>query len=139
MQPWDETRAANSAAQAAAVPNQRPAPGAQLPQSPNSPRFEPAPPQPAAQPEPARAWSSPGDDGWQAAAALAQPVRDGVTTTGLPRRVPKANLVPGQAGGAGAAEATPPAALSARADAVRQRLSTFRRNAQQLAGDNEQS
>ncbi|MGH6654639.1 MAG: nitrate- and nitrite sensing domain-containing protein [Actinocrinis sp.] len=84
---------------------------------------------------PAASWSSPGDEAWRAAAALAQPTRDGVTTTGLPRRVPKANLVPGQAGANGAAKATPPPGLGNTAEAVRRRLSTFRRNSQQLAGE----
>jgi hypothetical protein len=51
-----------------------------------------------------------------------------MTTTGLPKRVPKANLVPGQAGGEGAAKAAPPAGLGPSADAVRKRLSGFRRS-----------
>jgi signal transduction histidine kinase len=55
-----------------------------------------------------RSWSSPGDDGWRAAQALANPAHDGQTQSGLPRRTPRANLVPGQAGGKGAARAEPP-------------------------------
>ena len=86
-----------------------------------------------------RTWSSPGDDAWKAAAALAHPARDGVTNSGLPRRVPKANLVPGKAGANGAAKVTPPPGISSTAEAVRKRLSTFRRNSQQLAGETEQS
>jgi hypothetical protein len=55
-----------------------------------------------------RSWSSPADDGWRAAQALANPAQDGVTSSGLPRRTPRANLVPGQAGGSGAARAAVP-------------------------------
>jgi hypothetical protein len=54
-----------------------------------------------------------------------------MTSTGLPKRVPKANLVPGRAGGDGAAKAAPPAGLGPSADAVRRRLSGFRRVAGQ--------
>jgi signal transduction histidine kinase len=91
-----------------------------------------AAPAPAPIPGPAVSpWASTGDDGWRAAAALAQPTLDGMTPTGLPKRVPKANLVPGRAGGAGAAKASPPTGLGPSADAVRKRLSGFRRTAGQ--------
>jgi len=44
------------------------------------------------------AWTSPADVGWRAAeAATRNPVQDGFTAAGLPRRPPKANLVPGSA------------------------------------------
>jgi hypothetical protein len=49
------------------------------------------------------AWSSPADEGWQAAEVVDAPVSSGLTAAGLPQRVPKANLVPGRAGLAGAA------------------------------------
>ncbi|WP_188197836.1 sensor histidine kinase, partial [Nonomuraea sp. SYSU D8015] len=43
-------------------------------------------------------WSSPQTDaGWSAAQAAANPADDGPTTSGLPKRVPRANLVPGTA------------------------------------------
>src|SRR5690606_12143830 len=43
-------------------------------------------------------WTSPADQGWRAAeAAVIRPVNDGVTAAGLPRRRPRANLVPGSA------------------------------------------
>lgn len=128
VQPWDTTRAANGAAQAAAA-----SPVA----SQGAPSSAPTMTEPDR--EAPRAWSSPGDEAWKAAAALAQPTLGGETDSGLPRRVPKANLVPGTAGANGAAKATPPPSLSMTADAVRKRLSTFRRNSQQLAGDTEQS
>lgn len=41
-------------------------------------------------------WQSQADEGWQAAQALLAPVAD-VTSAGLPKRVPKAHLVPGSA------------------------------------------
>ena len=77
---------------------------------PEQPAAEPAPtavaaPEPA---EPPREWSSPGDAGWRAAQALANPAQDGQTIVGLPKRTPRANLVPGRAGGTGAARAVPP-------------------------------
>ncbi|WP_043616002.1 nitrate- and nitrite sensing domain-containing protein [Nonomuraea candida] len=45
----------------------------------------------------APAWTSSADQGWQAAGAAAQPAGDGVTNSGLPKRTPRANLVPGTA------------------------------------------
>jgi hypothetical protein len=40
-------------------------------------------------------WESPADVGWEAARKAAEPVDGGVTATGLPKRIPKAQLVPG--------------------------------------------
>ncbi|RZB15547.1 HAMP domain-containing protein [Streptomyces sp. F001] len=61
----------------------------------------PAPRQPqasAAPQRPAAAWrSSPNDDLVRQAERVRQPAAGGVTTSGLPRRVPRANLVPGTA------------------------------------------
>jgi signal transduction histidine kinase len=42
-------------------------------------------------------WSSPTDEGWQAAGAAVEPARNGTTNSGLPKRTPRANLVPGTA------------------------------------------
>ncbi|MEV4014292.1 nitrate- and nitrite sensing domain-containing protein [Nonomuraea angiospora] len=64
------------------------------------------------------------DAGWNAAKAAAEPVRDGETATGLPKRVPKANLVPGSATTASAPKDVPPMP-SVSADRVRSRLSSF--------------
>jgi hypothetical protein len=77
------------------------------------------------------AWSSPGDEGWKAAQAAAKPVAAGLTQKGLPKRVPKSNLVPGSAGGMGAAKATPPIIPPRSADAVRGRLSSFHQGLRQ--------
>jgi methyl-accepting chemotaxis protein len=59
------------------------------------------PPRGAVPVEPRRAgrpWTSPGDDGWRAAQAVLAPATGGLTASGLPRRTPRANLVPGSAG-----------------------------------------
>ncbi|GHH67794.1 hypothetical protein GCM10017673_15360 [Streptosporangium violaceochromogenes] len=40
-------------------------------------------------------WTSPGDAGWRAAEAAGTPALGGTTSCGLPRRTPRANLVPG--------------------------------------------
>lgn len=53
-------------------------------------------------------WRSPADEGWQAVRALDQPAEQ-VTKAGLPKRKPKAQLVPGSA----PQRATPPAAAGA--------------------------
>ncbi|HZD97606.1 MAG TPA: transposase [Micromonosporaceae bacterium] len=45
--------------------------------------------------EAAPSWSEAADQGWSAAERAAHPSIDGETEVGLPRRVPKANLVPG--------------------------------------------
>ena len=76
--------------------------------------------QPAAQ-----AWTSPADEGWRAAQALAAPSAGDTTQAGLPRRVPRANLVPGSVGGGGGdAEADAPTRST---DAVRTRMASFQR------------
>ncbi|MGI5269683.1 nitrate- and nitrite sensing domain-containing protein [Nonomuraea sp. CA-218870] len=74
----------------------------------------PAPPQ-------AGAWSSPADQGWNAAGAAREPALGGLTSAGLPKRTPKANLVPGAA-----APAPPPApAPPVSPDRLRNRLSSY--------------
>jgi hypothetical protein len=40
-------------------------------------------------------WRTAADFGWRAAAAAAQPTSGGSTASGLPKRVPQAQLVPG--------------------------------------------
>ncbi len=79
--------------------------------------------EPAAQPAAEEAsWSSPADAGWQAAEAVRAPVFADTTEAGLPKRVPKANLVPG---GAGSPVTAVPAAPGRTASQTRQRLSSF--------------
>ncbi|MEV0237083.1 nitrate- and nitrite sensing domain-containing protein [Nonomuraea sp. NPDC050786] len=43
------------------------------------------------------AWASPADQGWRAAGAATEPAQGGTTHSGLPKRTPRANLVPGTA------------------------------------------
>jgi hypothetical protein len=90
-----------------------------------------APVEEAEVPEPTP-WTSPGDDGWLAARALLEDkAPDTTTSAGLPKRVPKAHLVPGSAAPrheakepSGDMPASPP--LPPRtADAVRGRMSSF--------------
>ncbi|MFJ8544337.1 nitrate- and nitrite sensing domain-containing protein [Streptomyces sp. NPDC093586] len=68
-------------------------------------------------------WRSANDERWQQASQLRKPKAGGVTSSGLPRRVPKANLVEG------AAEATPQGGpqVSRAPEDVRGRLSNLRR------------
>lgn len=49
----------------------------------------------SSEPELAADFGSPADEGWQAVEQLRTPVEAGITTAGLPRRRPRANLVPG--------------------------------------------
>ncbi|GAA3115246.1 hypothetical protein GCM10010466_02880 [Planomonospora alba] len=73
--------------------------------------------------------STPADQGWAAAEAAKKPAEGGLTGAGLPKRVPKANLVPGSAPSAPAAPAAPMPPISA--ERVRSRLSSFQRGVRQ--------
>ncbi|MGW0073526.1 hypothetical protein ACWDUI_39470, partial [Streptosporangium sandarakinum] len=73
-------------------------------------------------------WSSPADEGWAAAKAVDKPSLGGVTGSGLPKRVPKANLVPGSAA---PAQASPPPIPPLSAERVRSRLSSFQQGIRQ--------
>jgi signal transduction histidine kinase len=66
----------------------------------------------AATPEPV-SWTSPADAGWQAAEVAFAPVTAGTTVAGLPKRVPKANLVPGAAGPSPLSHTLPPVRTAA--------------------------
>ena len=80
--------------------------------------------QPAAQ---AAAWTSPADEGWRAAQVVATPAAGETTQAGLPKRVPRANLVPGSVGGGDHDGASSQAAPVRTADDVRSRMSSFQR------------
>jgi signal transduction histidine kinase len=70
-------------------------------------------------------WNSPADEGWRAAQVVASPTAEETTTAGLPKRVPRANLVPGSVGGG---EGTPEAAPPVRsAEDIRSRMASFQR------------
>ncbi|GAA1776040.1 hypothetical protein GCM10009834_38720 [Streptomonospora arabica] len=68
-------------------------------------------------------WRSESDRGWQAAQTAAEPIAGGLTTSGLPKRVPKANLVPGTAPTPENVKQVP----NRSADRVRNRFSGFQR------------
>jgi len=70
-------------------------------------------------------WTSPADEGWRAAEAAHVPTSGGVTLSGLPKRVPRANLVPGTVGAETATRAAPTSARSAAH--ARDRLASFQR------------
>jgi hypothetical protein len=82
----------------------------------------------AAQPASQGSWTSPADDGWRAAQVVASPAAGETTQAGLPRRVPRANLVPGSVGssGSGSQDAAPEAPARS-ADAARSRMASFQR------------
>ncbi|MDP4504617.1 nitrate- and nitrite sensing domain-containing protein [Nonomuraea turcica] len=67
------------------------------------------------------AWSSPADQGWQAAGAAEEPAQSGTTNSGLPKRTPRANLVPGTANPKPPPASAPP--LSP--DRLRNRLASY--------------
>jgi signal transduction histidine kinase len=71
-------------------------------------------------------WRSANDERWQQASALKKPKAGGVTSSGLPRRVPKANLVEGTA------ESTPQGGpqVSRAPEDIRSRLGNLRRGVQ---------
>ncbi|WP_257901637.1 nitrate- and nitrite sensing domain-containing protein [Saccharothrix obliqua] len=74
------------------------------------------------------AWQSPADEGWQAAQALLSKAPETTTQAGLPKRVPKAQLVPGSAAPKPqAAERQPqrPPLPPRSADAIRGRMSSL--------------
>ncbi|MEU3348358.1 nitrate- and nitrite sensing domain-containing protein [Streptomyces sp. NPDC006700] len=74
-----------------------PAPAQAAPQQPQQPQQQPQTPAAPQRPA-ASAWrTSPNDELVRQAERVRQPAAGGVTTSGLPRRVPRANLVPGTA------------------------------------------
>jgi signal transduction histidine kinase len=81
-------------------------------------------------------WASPVDAGWRAAEVVHSPSSAGVTSAGLPKRVPRANLVPGAAAAA-EAEASAPVRSAA---ATRDRLASFQQGARRgrAAADGEE-
>ncbi|HXZ71729.1 MAG TPA: hypothetical protein VEH31_12810 [Streptosporangiaceae bacterium] len=66
-------------------------------------------------------WSSPADEGWQAAQTVGSPASGGSTAAGLPRRLPNANLVPGSI------PSNPPAVPPRSAAAARDRFAGLQR------------
>ncbi|MEU6219141.1 nitrate- and nitrite sensing domain-containing protein [Streptomyces sp. NPDC047022] len=89
-------------------------------------RPQPVQQEPSPATEPGDDWRSANDQRWQQASQLRKPKAGGVTSSGLPRRVPKANLIEG------AAETTPQGGpqVSRAPEDVRGRLSNLRRGVQ---------
>jgi hypothetical protein len=83
-------------------------------------------------------WTSPADEGWRAAEVVHAPSSGGVTPAGLPKRVPRANLVPGAV--AGAEAGAPPAMPTRSAAATRDRFSSFQQGSRRgrAAADEEE-
>ncbi|RCG30798.1 HAMP domain-containing protein [Sphaerisporangium album] len=84
------------------------------------------------------AWGSEADTGWQAADAVKDPALGGITSAGLPKRKPKANLVPGSVGGTPSqpqAEASSVPRPDVSADVVRARMSRFQQGIQRGRAD----
>ncbi|MFI5657709.1 nitrate- and nitrite sensing domain-containing protein [Streptomyces sp. NPDC051684] len=101
-----------------------------LPQRPQAQAPSAAPSRPAASPDPAEAnWrQSPNDDLMRQAERVRKPAAGGVTHSGLPRRVPRANLV---AGTAQEQQTQTGPQVSRAPDEVRGRLTNLRRGIQQ--------
>ena len=76
-------------------------------------------------------WASSADEGWRAAEVAHTPSSDGVTPAGLPKRVPRANLIPGSAGASVASEPSAPSAPARSAAATRDRFASFQRGVRQ--------
>jgi signal transduction histidine kinase len=85
---------------------------------------------------PPREWSSPGDEGWRAAETIRAPATGGQTSTGLPKRVPGSNRIPGSVGSPPRPEPAQPvqpaqpvpqaeAPRPPQAEAVRNRFASF--------------
>ena len=72
-------------------------------------------------------WASPADEGWQAAQVVHAPASAGTTSAGLPKRVPKANLVPGTAAAPAVGQAARAAASVRSAAATRDRFASYQR------------
>ncbi|MFE3253619.1 nitrate- and nitrite sensing domain-containing protein [Streptomyces sp. NPDC059209] len=121
-------------APSAATPQETaPASGRQAPTTENQPTSETYAPTATPQPRNGQSeangtdeWRSTNDDRWQRAEKLREPKAGGITPSGLPRRVPKANLIEGTA------ESTPQNGpqVSRAPEDVRGRLSNLRRGVQ---------
>jgi signal transduction histidine kinase len=96
---------------------------------------------PAAPAAAGQTWSSPADEGYRAARVAAEPASDETTTAGLPKRTPRANLVPGSVGGGSGGDETDSAPPARSAETIRSRMSSFQRgvrDARATASQNEE-
>ncbi|MGC4893962.1 sensor histidine kinase [Micromonospora sp. DT31] len=108
------------------APSAPAAPSTFTPPAAAPPRVEPEPPAPEPAPTTgADAWRTAADEGWSRASRAAEPTTGGTTRSGLPKRVPQAQLVPGgiePKGGRDRSRRTP--------DEVRGLLSAYHRGVQ---------
>jgi hypothetical protein len=96
---------------------------------------------PAAPAAAGQTWSSPADEGYRAARVAAEPASDETTTAGLPKRTPRANLVPGSVGGGSGSEEADSAPPARSAETIRSRMASFQRgvrDARATASQNEE-
>jgi hypothetical protein len=94
------------------------------PPSPVTVAAQPAPTVPKPRPSGDDRWRSAADEGWQRAMAASDPKDAGTTRSGLPKRIPQAQLVPG------GVETTPRQQHRRNADEVRGLLSAYHRGVQ---------
>ncbi|MEV4167157.1 sensor histidine kinase [Nonomuraea dietziae] len=92
---------------------------------------------PAPQQQAADVWSSPADAGWQAARSVSEPTSGGLTTSGLPKRQPRANLVPGSA--LPQTQSAPPALPPPSPDRIRSRLASYQQGVRKGRAEIEQA
>jgi signal transduction histidine kinase len=115
------------------APSPRPTPAPAAPQTSEVP-VTPAPapaPAPAAQPEVVvseQEFATMADEGWRAASGAVAERPDELTAAGLPKRRPRARLVPGSAGSAVLA---PPAGSTRNAETIRGRLASYQQGVRQ--------
>jgi hypothetical protein len=94
------------------------------PPSPVTVAAQPAPAVPKPRPNGDDRWRSAADEGWQRAMAASDPKDAGTTRSGLPKRIPQAQLVPG------GVETAPRQQHRRNADEVRGLLSAYHRGVQ---------
>nr|WP_089245975.1 nitrate- and nitrite sensing domain-containing protein [Asanoa hainanensis] len=97
--------------------------------APTPPAVPPQPPASSARPTAPPAadddlWRTAADDGWERATRAARPATDGTTRSGLPKRVPQAQLVPG------GVETRPKEGVKRAPEEVRGLLSAYHRGVQ---------
>ncbi|WP_338053979.1 nitrate- and nitrite sensing domain-containing protein [Streptomyces spiramenti] len=120
--------------EASAPPQAHQPPAAPAPAPPAPRELPPSRPEtPAAPPATGNGpnWESPNDERWRRAEQLRSPAAGGVTTSGLPRRVPRANLVAGTAKEKETKVAPTGPQVSRSPSDVRGRLTNLRRGIQQ--------
>ncbi|WP_312876818.1 sensor histidine kinase [Streptomyces bohaiensis] len=130
-QPHELPREAPQALQRPAAPSTGPEPAAPRELPPARPEKPASPAGGTGAPGTGPSWESPNDERWRRAEQLRSPAAGGVTTSGLPRRVPRANLVAGTAKEKETQVAPTGPQVSRSPSDVRGRLTNLRRGIQQ--------